>query len=267
MKKEGSLKLQLRQIFLPNARMERIFKLAQVDFGRRYNNDRLGLFWALLDPLMKISIYYLVFKEVFNVKMENYGLFIFCGFLLWRIFAEGCNRGMKLFRSKSYLINTIQIQKTDIFVSFAASLSISLAFNLSAYLLIAIAAGITFSWSILFLPLIVANVLLFASAASMLLATLRLYLEDIAHVIDIVLLFGFWTSGIFFRGQIFADKFPFMVYVNPFISLIENARAILMYKSMPDIQILLYTTLYGILMWIICHKIMLNFSDKAVEKI
>jgi ABC-type polysaccharide/polyol phosphate export permease len=62
-----------------NNRLERIWKLAQVDFKKRYYNDRLGLLWALINPIFKVIVYFLVFSLFFKVQQENYGLYLFSG--------------------------------------------------------------------------------------------------------------------------------------------------------------------------------------------
>ena len=46
-----------------NNRIELIWKLAQVDFKKRYYNDSLGLFWALLNPIFRILIYCLLYTS------------------------------------------------------------------------------------------------------------------------------------------------------------------------------------------------------------
>jgi len=51
-----------------NNRVERIWKLAQLDFKKRYYNDNLGILWSLLEPLFRIGIYYFIFKVVLKVK-------------------------------------------------------------------------------------------------------------------------------------------------------------------------------------------------------
>ena len=66
------LKEQFFEWLPENNRLERIWKLAQVEFKKRYYNDRLGLVWALLNPLFQMGIYYLVFKYIYKTPCLLY---------------------------------------------------------------------------------------------------------------------------------------------------------------------------------------------------
>ena len=67
-------------------RLERIWIIAKTDFKRRYSSDYFGVLWAILNPIMRMSIYYFVFKKVFQVQRENYVLILFSGIITWMVF-------------------------------------------------------------------------------------------------------------------------------------------------------------------------------------
>ena len=51
----------------------------------------LGLLWAFLNPAFRIAVYFFVFKIILESKIENYGLFLFSGLLIWIAFSECTN--------------------------------------------------------------------------------------------------------------------------------------------------------------------------------
>ncbi|MCB0688874.1 MAG: ABC transporter permease, partial [Saprospiraceae bacterium] len=142
--------------YLPeNNRLERIWKLAQIDFMRRYYNDRLGLVWALLNPLFQIVVYYLVFTRVFGNRDPHYVLILSSGILFWGVFAEITKGGMAVVMSKRYLIENIQFDKLDLFISYALSVFMGFLFNLGVYLLLAIFMHADLNQNVLFvIPLL-----------------------------------------------------------------------------------------------------------------
>ena len=91
-----------------NNRVERIWKLAQVDFKRRYYNDKLGLLWALINPATQVAIYYFVFTNFFGNREPNYAVKLFAAIILWRAFTDSASKGANILKTKSYLIENIQ---------------------------------------------------------------------------------------------------------------------------------------------------------------
>jgi len=258
-------------IFLPeNNRLERIWKLAQVEFKKRYYNDRLGLFWALLNPIFHVLIYYTIFTLIFKRAIEgidNYALFLFSGIIFWQAFVECSKKGMVLLQKKKYLIENVRVAKVDLFYSSILSTLMGFLFNLGAYLIIALIMGVNFSWLLLTLPIIVINVFLIAGGLSMILSVIYIYFRDIQHLLDIVFLFGFWSSGIFFKGDVFREVFPPFIYINPFVGVIINVRNVLVYNNSLDWHIMAINLVFGVILFLIGKYLMEKYSYRAFEKL
>lgn len=251
-------------------RFERIWKLAQVDFKKRYYNDKLGLFWAFLNPVFRVLIYYLVFTLVFERVadgIENYALFLFSGLIFWMVFAEVSKKGMKVLQQKSYLIENIAVDKVDLYISNGLAGFIGFLFNLFAYSLVAALMGVTFSANLLFLPIIILNLFLLSLGTSMILSVMYINAKDVNHLIDIIFLFGFWSSGIFFRGEKFLELFPPFLYINPFVGLIMNVRNIILFDQAIDTKMMAINLMYGIVVLYIGIQLVHKFSHYAIEKI
>ncbi len=250
-----------------NNRLERIWKLAQVDFKKRYYNDKLGLLWALLNPLFQISIYYFVFKEVFKVPTENYGLFLFAGLLLWMSFVESSQKGLSIIKTKRYLFENIQFNKLDLFYSQTLSVFIGFSFNFVAFVILCYALGVYYTWSILMFPIILFNIVLLALGIAMILATIQIYIKDVVHAWTILVLLGFWTSGVFFKGDLFLDKFPAMLYLHPFVGIIMNMRAITMQLGNWNYELMFVDLAWGFGLYFIGRFLFNKYSHKAIELI
>ncbi len=250
-----------------NNRLERIWKLAQVDFKKRYYNDKLGLLWALLNPLFQISIYYFIFKEVFKIKIENYGLFLFAGLLIWMAFTEICNKGMNIIKTKRYLIENIQFNKLDLFYSQVIASLIGFTFNFVAFTVLCYSLGVFYSTNFYLFPIIIINLILISLGVGMILSTIQIYLKDIVHAWSIMVLFGFWTSGVFFRGELFLEKWPAMLYIHPFIGIIMNMRAITMQIGDWNSTLMVVDLIWGFGLFLIGKYVFTKYSHKGIELI
>lgn len=261
----------LTKILPSNNRLERIWKLGQVGFKKRYYNDRLGLLWALLNPGLRITVYYLVFTYVFERGrdgIDNFALFIYAGLLLWLSFTEGSAAGMRILKSNKYLIQNIQFNHFDLFLSSNLSVCMGLMFNTIVYLCLCVILKVDITWiNIWFVIPIYFNLFLIITGVSMLLATIKVYLEDITHLWSIVILIGFWSAGIFFPAKLILDKFYPMIYINPFIGMIENMRMITMFGSIPHLNYLFINLIQGLVIFVIGYIYFRRYSYKAMERL
>ena len=176
-------------------RLERIWIIAKTDFKRRYSSDYFGVLWALFNPIMRIGIYYFVFKNVFQVKEEKYVLILFSGIVTWMVFREITTRGLNILSAKRYLLENIQFNHLDIYIANAIAVLIGFLFNFTAYNLLAIFMGVSYGASLLWLPVLILIILCLSTGVSMILSILHLFFKDIKHFWNVLLLFGFWTSG------------------------------------------------------------------------
>ena len=208
-----------------NNRLERIWKLSQVDFLSRYYNDKLGLIWALLTPIFQASVYYLVFTHFLDKKEENFGLFIFCGIVLWMAFRESSSRSMTILKRKNYLISNIQFYWVDLYISHVISVFLALFFNFGSFIIICTVFGIYPSFITLHLLLIFVSLFLLCFGTSLVLSVIQPFVVDLNHLWDMILLLGFWSTGIFFPMDSIILKYPILGYFNPLIGIVHNSRA------------------------------------------
>lgn len=255
--------------YLPQRnRLERIWKIAQVDFKKNFYNNKLGLFWAFLNPVMRLSIYYFAFTfflERVREGIPNFALFLFSALIFWIEFSRTLKKGMKVIDQKRYLIENIKINKIDLFISLGLTSFLAFSFNISAYLIIATMFKTSFSSSLFLLPILILNLYLITIGLSMILSVLYLVVRDIVHLVDIGIIFGFWTSGVIFPTEKVLEKFPALYYANPFMGLFSNVRAILVYDSEINYSILNVNLIAGIVIYIIGFQIVTSYSQKVFE--
>ncbi len=254
------------EYFPENNRLERIWKLAEVDFRRRYYDNLLGLFWALINPLFRVAVYYFAFTQLLEGRMENYALYLFSGIIFWLFFTEGTNKGLTIMVQKKYLIENIQFNKLDLFYSSTLSVFIGFMFNLLAYLAVSIISGVPFYGSIAFFPLLVINMFILVLSVSMFLATLNIYIKDIKHLWAMLIMAGFWVTPIFLPREAFSGKFEILLYMNPVAGIIINVREVLLYGRMPEMNFLLWNFAYAVTLLATATILFKYFSHKAVEK-
>ncbi len=250
-----------------NNRLERIWLLAKTDFKQRYYESNLGIIWALVNPLFRLIIYYIVFTVIFNSEIENYALYLFSGLLLWMFFSETTKKGINILISKRYLTENIPFNKLDLFVASTLAGTIALIFNFFVYFVLSLFFSIHYTITILYLPLLLLNMCLLVFAVSIILSTIHIYLKDINQLWDMLLILVFWTSPIFYGRGVLFEKLKFILYINPIAGIMNNVREILIYGKNVDFFWLAYDYIYVFILLGIALLFFTRYYHKAAEKI
>lgn len=251
--------------FSSNRRLERIWKIAQVDFKKRYYNDAFGLLWALINPLTQIAIYYFVFTRIFQRDQENFALYLFCGIIIWLAFAQATRMGSRVLINKKYLTENIQFNWLDLYTSHMISILMGVGFNFLAYFVILILTGTGIGANFYVFPIVILTWFLVSSSAAILLGLIRPVFDDIVHIWDIFVMIGFWVSGIFFSGQFYFDNYPWFVHVNPFVGIILNTRAALLENNELYIGLLFENLIFGFIIYGIAIWLFKKYAKKVIE--
>src|SRR5215813_4570474 len=121
--------------FRQSNKLERLWLLAKIEFKLRYYENKLGLLWALLKPLLDIIIYYIAFKIILKNDIPAFASFLFIGLILWNFFLESTTGTIQILSVKKYLYEYSNMNKLEIYVSTLLSNSIGFFFNFVMFLL------------------------------------------------------------------------------------------------------------------------------------
>jgi lipopolysaccharide transport system permease protein len=172
------------------------------DLKLRYQASVLGFLWSMLNPLLMLALYTVVFSKVMRIQMENYTFFLFCGMMPWNFFS-----GSLMASTSSLLANASLIRKVHFpyeTLPFATVL-----FNVAqlALALVVVVPGLVvmtgahLTWTaLLAIPLLLVHVA-FTVGIAFALSALTARFRDIAHFTEIILLLLFWVSPIVYSAD------------------------------------------------------------------
>ena len=121
--------------FRRSNKSERLWLLAKIEFKLRYYENKLGLFWALIKPLMDIAIYYVVFQLIMKQDIPSFASYLFIGLIIWNFFLESTTGTVQILNTKKYLYEYSNMNKLEIYVSTLLSNSIGFFFNFIMFLI------------------------------------------------------------------------------------------------------------------------------------
>src|SRR5919202_5703251 len=121
--------------FRRSNKSERLWLLAKIEFKLRYYENKLGLLWALIKPIMDVGIYYVVFKVIMKTDVPAFASYLFIGLILWNFFVESTSGTIQILNTKKYLYEYSNMNKLEIYVSTLLSNSIGFFFNLVMFVI------------------------------------------------------------------------------------------------------------------------------------
>jgi len=198
---EGVLQGALLSFRVLWSRRELLNLLVRREIKAKYKDSGLGIVWSLARPLVLLGIYYLVIGKFLGVAkgMDYYAVYIYTGMAIWSLFQESVGQG-----TGSIILNAGIVRKTSLPREIFPLTSIGAAiFNFVIQLAIAVilvlfTCGFNLSINFLHLPLAIAVVLVWATAAALLLSAMNVYMRDIQYLTEVVLMIGFYLSPIIY---------------------------------------------------------------------
>lgn len=204
-------------------------QLVITDFKLRYKGSVLGYLWTLLRPLALFAVLYVVFVNFlrFGEGIPHYPVYLLLGVVLWSYFVEVTVNGMTSIVGKGNLMRKLSFPRYVIVIAGSASAFINLTINLLVVFVFAALNQVEFSWTILWLPLVILELFVFALGLSFLLSALYVRFRDINYIWEVLLQAGFYITPIIYplsevaKISDFAAKF---LLLNPIAQIIQDAR-------------------------------------------
>lgn len=194
---KGSLS-DLRDIW---AYRDLFVQLVRKELKVKYKDSVLGFFWTTGRPLFQLLIYYVAFTVFLGNRQPAYAIFIFSGLIIWQTFTDvvgGCTGSIV---GNGPLIKKVYCPREIYPLSIVGAAVINFCFQLvvlAGALAIAALGGdrVALSWDLLLAPLALLVCVVWAAALGLVLAATTVYLRDLQHLIEIVLLAWFWLTPI-----------------------------------------------------------------------
>ncbi|MFN2498478.1 MAG: ABC transporter permease [Pyrinomonadaceae bacterium] len=260
-----------RPLFQLPGRFELIMSLARRDLVARYKGSVLGVVWALLTPIVMIAIFTFLFAEVFGARFDargsswDYALYLFCGLLPWTMFQETVQRAATTIVEHANLVKRVVFPLEILPVAQAFSALGNQVFGTAALLLATLIIHRELHASVLWLPVLLVPQLIATLGAAWLVASLGVFLRDMAQGITLVLMAGMYLTPIIYPESIVPARYRPFINANPFTPLVRSYRRIFLEGAAPDWPGLAYFTAFALVLFVFGYwwfaKTRRNFAD------
>ncbi len=175
-------------------------ELVRTDFKLRYQGSILGYAWSLLRPLFMFAILYVVFTQFLKLGdgVPHYPVYLLLGIVLWQFFSDTTVQGLGSVVARGDLIRKIRIPRWMIVLTSSASATINLCLNLIVVAVLMVINQVDFTWSILWLPVIIFEIYIFATGLALILSAAYVKYRDVSFIWEVVMQAGFYLTPIIY---------------------------------------------------------------------
>jgi lipopolysaccharide transport system permease protein len=205
-----------------------------------YAQTILGFSWAILQPLIQIVIFTIVFGKVANVPSEGLPYFLFStvAILPWTYISQSMTLSSQSLVQSSGMLGKIYFPRliyplTPIFAKL-----VDFSISILILLVVIFIYRISPTWNLLFLPLFVMLMILVPAGVGLWLSSLAIRFRDVKHAMPFVVRMLIYSAPIVYSASSIPETYRFFYSLNPIVCVIEGFRSCLLGTAIPWLFIL-----------------------------
>jgi len=206
-----------------------IIQLTQKELRVRYKHLSLGYLWSIANPLAFAFLYYVVFKQVMKVKIENFPIFLICGMFPWQWFINSISVGSWTFLGNAPLIKKVNFPRNLLSLVIVFQDLIHFYISIPIIILFLFIFDITPSWTwFLGIPLLTIIQFMLTYGLNLFIATINLFFRDLERLIGILMTFLFYFTPVIYDLSMVPIEYRDLIVLNPVAPLIICWRDLFM---------------------------------------
>jgi lipopolysaccharide transport system permease protein len=219
---------------------ELLYFLIWRDVKVKYKQTIIGAGWAILQPLVTMVVFTMVFENIANVPSDNipYPIFAYTALLPWNLFSGGLNRSTTSLVAQSNLISKIYFPRMIIPISATLAGIVDFAIAFLILLCMMFWYGIVPTAAVVSLPLFITIDLIAALSVGLWLAALNVRYRDVGQAIPFLVQIWMFASPVAYPVSVLSGKYRVLYSLNPVVGVIEGFRWAILGKPTPDFVVI-----------------------------
>jgi len=209
----------------------------------RYKRSIFGLLWTMLNPLLLMIVYTVVFSTIMKAPQRNFSIFLLSGLLPWLFFSIAVLQGLTSILTNQDLIRKVRLPQAVFPLSVVGSNLVNFALSFLPLLLLMSVMKQPYSWALLFVPVGMLILTVFTSGVTLLLSTFTVFFRDVRHLAEVALQILMYLSPVFYDLRMLGQNdawwfsaFRTFLRFNPLWYLLQLVRDPVYYARVPAPQ-------------------------------
>lgn len=211
-----------------------IKQLVSRDFKTKYKRSILGVLWSFLNPLLMMTVQYVVFSTIFKSTIPNFALYLMIGIVCFNFFNECAGMCLNSITGNASLITKVYVPKYIYPVSRMLSSGVNLLLSFIPLLIVLLITQVGFSKSMILLPVPIICLAAFSLGVGMILATMMVFFRDTQFLWGVISTIWMYVTPIIYPESILPQKYLFWFKMNPLYHIVRMVRTMFMDGISPE---------------------------------
>ncbi len=226
------------------------------DISQKYVGSLLGLYWSVINPIITLIVYIMVFGVFLKVRLPgdtniwDFALYFAAGFLPWTAFQESVMRSARSIIDNKNYIKKVPFPSEIFPIYVTLSECVNLLISLVIFFVLYIFLKGPPTINILLLPLAILLQIMFTLSLAFFLSSGAVYFRDIPQMVGAIFMIWFWATPIAYTVNLIPEGLQWIVTFNPAYYMLEIYRDALLYGKIPEIGILVPFLVFSIVLFI-----------------
>ena len=217
-----------------------LFNFAVSDLKIRYRNSILGVLWSFVEPLLLLTVLFVVFSTMFKFEIPNFPIYLLLGIVCYRFFQNGTSLALNSLTNRSATITQIYFPRSIPGLSAGITSAIMLVCELAVFGIFMASFQFIPPITILLLPLVLALELLLVFGIALPLSVLNVKFKDTEFIWGVVLSAGFFLTPIFYQFDMLPEMIRNVLQFSPMVQIVTMAHHVVLYGTLPSVNTILY---------------------------
>ena len=249
-----------------------LFMLVKRDFITFYKQTILGPLWFIVQPLLTTLIFVILFGNI--AKLSTDGIpqlaFYLAGITIWNYFSESLTKTSSVFTANASIFGKVYFPRLIMPLSIVASSLLKFAVQFALFILVVlyytfVAQSIQPNLWILFTPVLILLMALFALGVGMIFSSLTTKYKDLTFLLAFGIQLFMYITPVVYPSSALPEKFQILAKINPLSSIFECFRYAYLGTGTFTITDLLISTLVIVFLFfagvLVFNKVEKSFMD------
>lgn len=248
-----------------NHYLDLITVLTQKEMKVRYKSSFFGYLWSIGHPLAFAFVFFIAFKVIMKIQMEDYALFLIAGLFPWQWFSNSVNASSTIFLGNSSIIKKVNFPRN--IIPFITVLQDMIHFVLSIPVIVLFLFMYhkvpSFSW-IYGIPVLLCVQFLMTYGISLMVSSINLFFRDLERLTVIFTTLLFYFTPIIYPETMIPENYKSLINLNPLAPLMISWRNLFLNGQLGPIS-LMVSLVYSVFAFMTGYLVYKKLSWKFAE--
>lgn len=215
---------------------ELLFSFTVREIKLRYKQTIMGVSWAIIQPLLMMVVFTVIFSKFIKVSSEGlpYPIFSYSALLPWTFFASSVSLGSGSLLNNANLVRRIYFPRETIPLASIIAAGVDFAIASLVFAAMMVYYNIPLTATMGFLVILLPLHVLFTSAVVFFLSATNVYFRDVRYAVPFIIQLWLFATPIAFSMGAVPERFRLLyVAINPLAGLITSFRSVVLHSRPP----------------------------------